>query len=102
MTEGVLEEVRAWQSRSLDAVYPIVYLDALVVKIKENKQVINKAIYLALGLNCQGSKEVLGMWVSQNEDAVLLVNTFLTYFYPCLHLDAILSIAPRNIPAISR
>ena len=67
VTEGVLEEVRAWQSRSLDAVYPIVYLDALVVKIKENKQVINKAIYLALGLNCQGSKEVLGMWVSQNE-----------------------------------
>ena len=69
VTEGVLEEVRAWQSRSLDAVYPIVYLDALVVKIKENKQVINKAIYLALGLNCQGSKEVLGMWVSQNEGA---------------------------------
>ncbi len=69
VTEGVSEEVRAWQSRSLDAVYPIVYLDALVVKIKENKQVINKAIYLALGVNCQGSKEVLGMWVSQNEGA---------------------------------
>ncbi len=69
VTEGVSEEVRAWQSRSLDAVYPIVYLDALVVKIKENKQVINKAIYLALGVNCQGSKEVLGMWISQNEGA---------------------------------
>jgi transposase-like protein len=69
VTEGVLEEVKAWQSRSLDGVYPIVYLDALVIKIKENKQVINKAIYLALGINCQGSKEVLGMWVSQNEGA---------------------------------
>ena len=69
VTEGVLEEVKSWQSRSLDAVYPIVYLDALVIKIKENKQVINKAIYLALGINCQGTKEVLGMWVSQNEGA---------------------------------
>lgn len=67
VTEEVMEEVRAWQNRTLESVYPIVYLDALVIKIKDNKQVINKAIYVALGVNCQGSKEVLGLWVSQNE-----------------------------------
>lgn len=69
VTEAVMEEVKAWQSRSLDAVYPIVYMDAIVVKIKDNKQVINKAIYLVLGVNMEGKKELLGMWVSQNEGA---------------------------------
>ena len=69
VTESVLEEVKAWQNRPLDKIYPIVYLDALVVKIKENKQVINKAIHLALGVNLDGQKELLGMWVTQNEGA---------------------------------
>jgi len=69
VTESVIEEVKAWQNRSLNAVYPIVYLDALVIKVKENKQVINKAFYLALGINLEGEKELLGMWVSQNEGA---------------------------------
>ena len=67
VTEAVMDEVKAWQSRSLNAVYPIVYLDAIVVKIKENNRVINKAIYLALGVNLDGQKELLGMWVSPNE-----------------------------------
>lgn len=67
VTESVLEEVKCWQNRPLDKIYPIVYLDALVVKIKENKQVINKAIHLALGVNMDGHKELLGMWVTQNE-----------------------------------
>jgi putative transposase len=69
VTESVLEEVRTWQNRPLDTVYPIVYLDALVVKIKENKQVINKAIHLALGINVEGQKELLGMWITPNEGA---------------------------------
>lgn len=69
VTESVLEEVKTWQNRALDTVYPIVYLDALVVKIKENKQVINKAIHLALGINIDGQKELLGMWITQNEGA---------------------------------
>lgn len=69
VTESVLEEVKSWQNRPLDKVYPIVYLDALVVKIKENKQVINKAIHLALGVNLDGEKELLGMWITQNEGA---------------------------------
>jgi putative transposase len=69
VTESVIEEVRAWQNRTLDRVYPIVYLDALVVKIKEDKQVVNKAIHLALGVNMEGQKELLGMWVTNNEGA---------------------------------
>lgn len=69
VTDSVLDEVKAWQSRPLDATYPIVFLDALIVKVKENKQVNNKAVYLALGVNQEGQKEVLGMWVSQNEGA---------------------------------
>lgn len=59
-TEAVLAEVRAWQSRPLDAVYPILYLDALVVKVKENGRLINKAVYLVIGVNLQGLKEVPG------------------------------------------
>jgi putative transposase len=62
VTEAVMEEVKSWQSRPLDAVYPIVYLDALVVKIRETGQVRNKAIYVVIGVNMQGNKEVLGLW----------------------------------------
>jgi putative transposase len=69
VTDAVLEEVRAWQSRSLDALYPIIYLDALMVKIKHEGRVMNKAIYVAIGINLQGHKEVLGLWVAQTEGA---------------------------------
>jgi len=69
VTNAVLEKVHEWQSRPLDEVYPIVYLDCLVVKIRQDKRVINKAIYLALGINLEGHKELLGMWLSENEGA---------------------------------
>ena len=69
VTEAVMEEVRQWQSRPLEAVYPIIYLDCLVVKVKENQRVSNKAVYLALGVTLSGNKELLGMWLSQNEGA---------------------------------
>jgi transposase-like protein len=69
VTDAVLEKVIEWQSRPLDAVYPIVYLDCIVVKVRQDKQVINKAIYLALGVNMEGHKELLGMWLSENEGA---------------------------------
>ena len=69
VTDAVMEEVIQWQSRPLDSVYPIVYLDCIVVKIRQDKQVINKAIYLALGVNIEGQKELLGMWLSENEGA---------------------------------
>lgn len=74
VTDAVLDEVKTWQNRSLDSVYPIVYLDAIVIKVKENKQIINKAIYLALAVNLEGQKELLGMWVSPNEGAKFWLN----------------------------
>ena len=67
VTERVLEEVKQWQSRPLDPIYPIVYLDCIVIKVRENMTVINKSIYLALGVNMEGKKELLGLWISQNE-----------------------------------
>lgn len=69
VTDGVIDEVRQWQSRPLDAIYPILYLDALQVKVKDQGRVSNKAIYLAIGVNMQGLKEVLGLWASGNEGA---------------------------------
>jgi putative transposase len=69
VTDAVIDEVRAWQSRPLDPVYPILYLDALVVKVKDQGRVSNKAIYLAIGINVSGLKEVLGMWASETEGA---------------------------------
>ncbi|MBE0371067.1 hypothetical protein PAUR_b1235 [Pseudoalteromonas aurantia 208] len=74
MTNAVIEQVVEWQARLLDAVYPIVYLDCLVVKIRQDKQVINKAVYLALGVNDEGHKELLGMWISENEGAKFWLN----------------------------
>lgn len=68
-TEAVCEEVKVWQNRSLDAVYPIVYFDAIVTKIRDEGKVSNRAIYLALAVNLEGHKEVLGMWSSQTEGA---------------------------------
>lgn len=69
VTDAVIDEVRSWQSRPLDALYPILYLDALRVKVKDQGRVSNKAIHLAIGVNMQGIKEVLGMWASENEGA---------------------------------
>lgn len=69
VTNAVLEQVREWQSRPLDEVYPIVYFDCLVVKIRQDKRVIKKAIYLALGIGLDGQKELLGMWISETEGA---------------------------------
>ncbi len=69
VTNEVMDEVKSWQSRPLDKLYPIVYLDALVIKVREDKRVVNKAFYLALGVNLEGQKELLGIWISQNEGA---------------------------------
>ena len=75
-TEAVSEEVKQWQSRSLDRVYPIVYFDAIVVKIRHEGKVSNRAIYLALAITMEGRKEVLGMWSSQSEGAKFWLNVF--------------------------
>ena len=74
VTDAVIEQVVEWQSRPLDAVYPIIYLDCIVVKIRQDKKVINKAIYLALGVNMEGHKELLGLWLSENEGAKFWLN----------------------------
>jgi putative transposase len=69
VTEAVETERKAWQNRSLDAVYPLVFLDALVVKVRDEGRVINKAVHLALGVNLEGKKELLGIWITQNESS---------------------------------
>lgn len=69
ITETVANDVIAWQNRPLDPVYLIVWMDGIVFKVRENSKVINKTIYLAVGLNKQGLKEVLGMWLGKNESA---------------------------------
>ncbi len=74
VTDSVLEQVIEWQSRPLDEIYPIVYLDCIVVKVRQDKQVINKAVYLALGVNMEGQKELLGMWLSEAEGAKFWLN----------------------------
>jgi putative transposase len=74
VTDAVIEQVVEWQARPLDAVYPIVYLDCIVVKIRQDKKVINKAVYLALGVNMEGHKELLGLWLSENEGAKFWLN----------------------------
>jgi putative transposase len=69
VTDAVHEDVKAWQNRTLDQVYPIVWFDALVVKVRDNQRVINKSVYLALAVNAFGEKELLGIWISENEGA---------------------------------
>jgi putative transposase len=69
VTDAILHEVKAWRSRPLDAVYPIVYFDALVVKSRQDGSVKNRAVYLALGINMEGEKVLLGLWMSENEGA---------------------------------
>ena len=69
VTDAVLEEVREWQNRPLDPVYPVVFFDALRVKIRDEGLVRNKAVYVALALNGEGEKEVLGLWIEQTEGA---------------------------------
>jgi transposase-like protein len=67
VTDAVIDEVKAWQNRPLDSTYPIIFLDCIVVKVHQDKRVIKKAIYLALGINEDGLKDLLGLWISENE-----------------------------------
>lgn len=69
VTDSIQEEVKAWQDRPLEALYPIVYLDALMVKMRQDGKVDNRAVYTAIGINLEGEKSVLGLWVSGNEGA---------------------------------
>jgi putative transposase len=69
VTDAVMDDVKDWQSRPLDAVYPVLYLDATILKVRNEGRVINKSVYLAIGINMEGMKDVLGIWLEQNEGA---------------------------------
>ncbi|RTR09075.1 IS256 family transposase, partial [Azospirillum griseum] len=69
VTDAVIDEVTTWQNRPLEAVYPLVFLDAIRVKIRDEGLVRNKAIHVAIGVRADGAKEVLGLWIEQNEGA---------------------------------
>ena len=69
VTDGVMDEVKQWQSRPLDAVYPVIYLDCIHAKVRDAGSVRAKAIYLAIGINMEGHKEILGLWIAQTEGA---------------------------------
>jgi putative transposase len=69
ITDGVLEEVKAWQTRPLEEIYPIIYLDAIVVKVRDGHQVRNRSAYIAVGVDLDGIKHVLGIWVQATEGA---------------------------------
>lgn len=69
VTDAVIEEVKEWQNRPLDALYPVIIFDALRVKIRDEGVVKNKAVYLALGITKEGTKDILGLWIEQNEGA---------------------------------
>ena len=68
ITDAVLPELREWQTRPLDAVYPIVYLDAIVVKVRVDAHVVNRPVYIALGIDLEGAKHVLGMWIGKGDE----------------------------------
>jgi putative transposase len=99
ITDDVLEDVKIWQNRPLDAVYPIVYFDCIVVKVRQDKRIINKAIYIALGLECSGVKDILGLWISENEGAKFWLNNLVEL--KNRGLQDILIACTDNLPGMS-
>ena len=69
MTDAILDEIAEWQNRPLEPVYPLVFFDALRVKVRDEGTVRNKAVYIALGVRADGRKEILGLWIEQTEGA---------------------------------
>ena len=99
VTDPVSEEVKAWQARPLDATYPIVYLDCIHVKVREGAVRV-KAVYLAIGINMNGEKEVLGLWVAQTLVTELRNLGLQDIFIACVaglkgFLDAIEAVFPK-------
>jgi transposase-like protein len=76
VTNAVMDDVRAWQSRPLSSVYPILYFDAIFVKSRQEGPVKNKAVYLALGINLEGEKELLGLWIAETEGSKFWLSVF--------------------------
>ncbi|MCE3269578.1 MAG: family transposase [Burkholderiales bacterium] len=99
ITDCVNDEVKEWQNRPLEHRYTILYLDCVVIKVQENKSIINKAVYLALGVNTSGIKELLGLWIAQTEGAKFWLNLKEVFIACCDGLtgfpDAIAAIYPE-------
>ena len=76
VTDNILDEVRSWQNRPLETTYGIVYFDALVVKVRHEKRIVNKSVYVALGIDLTGRKDILGLWISENEGAKFWLGNF--------------------------
>ena len=74
ITESVMEEVTKWQIRPLDTIYPVIYLDGIYVNVMENKTIIKKVVYVALGVNLSGQKELLGLWIAESEGSKFWMN----------------------------
>ena len=69
VTASVIDDVRQWQNRQLDPIYPIVFMDGIVVKVRDGQRMTNKTIHVVLGISLQGKKELLGLWIAENEGA---------------------------------
>lgn len=69
ITDKIMSQISEWQSRPLDSVYPIVFMDGIVYKVRKEPKIINKCVYSFLGINMEGKKEILGLWISENEGA---------------------------------
>lgn len=76
VTDGIISEVKEWQNRPIDEVYPIVFFDAIRMKIRDDGHVINKAVYLAIGVGMDGLKDILGIWIEKNEGAKFWLSVF--------------------------
>ena len=80
-----MKQVTEWQNRPLDAVYPIVYLDCIDLKVRQDSRVINKFVFMTLGINIEGQKELLGMWLAENEGAKFWLNVLTKLKNRCLN-----------------
>ncbi len=76
VTDGIISEVKQWQDRPLEGVYPIVFFDSLVMKIRDEGRIVNKAVYLAVGVGLDGMKDVLGIWIAKSEGAKFWLQVF--------------------------
>ncbi len=76
VTDGIISEVKQWQDRPFEGVYPIVFFDSLVMKIRDEGRIVNKAVYLAVGVGLDGMKDVLGIWIAKSEGAKFWLQVF--------------------------
>ena len=99
ITNEVLEEVEIWQSRPLETIYAIVYFDCFFVKVRQDKRILNKAVYVALGIDLEGRKDILGLWMSENESAKFWLNNLTAL--KNRGLSDILIACTDNLPGLS-